>query len=88
MRSLSDKEVGAREGWDDPVPASVESDFREVLEQVKGLKRMDFPCSSRGAQQRPSERESHVAHFRRWISGSQLRCGLPEMGVGGWASGV
>ncbi len=27
MRGLSDKEEGARIGWDDPVPANVESDF-------------------------------------------------------------
>jgi hypothetical protein len=45
MRSLSDEEEGVRVGWDDPVPASVESDFREVLEHLKDLKRVDFPRS-------------------------------------------
>jgi hypothetical protein len=32
-------------GWDEPVPASVESDFREVLQHLKDLKKVEFPRS-------------------------------------------
>ncbi len=84
MRGLSDEEEGAHIGWDDPVPASVESDFREVLEHLKDLKKSDFPPLHMAAtRQRPGEREPHDAHLRRWIGGSQLSSGLPEVGVRG-----
>ncbi len=78
-RNLSDEEEGAHVGWDDPVPASVESDFREVLQHLKDLKRVDFPRSIW-----PEPSRGPV----KGISGSQLRPGLPEMGVGGRVSGV
>ncbi len=45
MRSLSDEEEGTHVGWDDPVPASVEPDFPEVLQHLKDLKRVEFPRS-------------------------------------------
>ncbi len=45
MRGLSDEEEGAHIGWDDPVPPSVESDFRGVLGYLKDLKKVSFPRS-------------------------------------------
>jgi hypothetical protein len=32
-------------GWDELVPANVESDFRAVLQHLKDLKNVDFPRS-------------------------------------------
>ncbi len=43
MRSLSDEEEGGRIGWDDQVPAHVETNFREVLGYLKDLKKINFP---------------------------------------------
>jgi hypothetical protein len=42
MRSLTPEEEGDSVGWDEPIPSAAEAQFREVLQQLKDLKKVEF----------------------------------------------
>ncbi len=53
MRNLSGEEERTSTGWEEPVPPAIEADFRQVLQHLKDLKRIEFhksvwPYPSRG----------------------------------------
>jgi hypothetical protein len=75
-------------GWDELVPASMESDFRSILQHLKDLKRVEFPRSIWPEPHRGPVKGTPCHSSLGMDQWRPVAPRLPEMGVGGWVSSM
>jgi hypothetical protein len=85
MRSIVGEGPPKVSGWDDPVPANINKEFREVVTHLGELRAITFPRAAKPKEEVVGK-PMYATDIRGRIDAGQLRTGLPAVADGRWHS--